>query len=502
MRGDDGMERMKRAAVIGAGLGGLALAIRLQAAGVATTVIEARDRPGGLASAHERQGFTFDGGPATLTNPDCLRELWALGGHDLARDVTLLPVSPFRRLMWPDGTRFDHSDDDAALMREIGGLSPEDAGGYRRFLAYSAAVWRDVRAELGPVAFQDLTRMAKAAPVLARHRAWRSLHAMISSFVKDTHLREALSVHVLLMGGDPTTISAIHAFSHQMEHDGGVWYPRGGMGALVAAMVRQFERLGGALMLGDPAVEIETRGDRVTGVRAASGWRADFDAVASNADVVHTLGGLLGHTLRGRVMAGRLARKRFAPSVFVAHFGIEGIWPGIPHHSVLFGPRHAGLLRDIHDHGVLPADLLLHLHHPSVTDPAMAPEGMSTFSAVALVPHLGKLPIDWDQEGEAYADRILDHVEARLIHGLRDRLVLRFHMTPADIGRDLSAHLGSAFGLEPLLRQSAWLRVHNRDDAIPNLYFVGAGTHPGAGVPGVVASAKVTARLMLEEGRQ
>lgn len=490
---------MKKAAVIGAGFGGLALAIRLQASGIETVLIEARDRPGGQACAWQRRGFAFDAGPAALADPDCLKELWALSGHDMARDVTLLPVTPFRRLHWPDGTRFDVSDDDAALMREIAALSPADAGGYRRFLDYAEDACGEIHRKLGHVAFLDLAAMLKAAPALARQRAWRSLHSVVSSFVKDAHLREALGVHALLVGGNPMTASAVHALIHKLERDGGLWFPKGGMQALALAMAAHFARLGGTLRLGDAAVEIETRGDFATGVRTASGWREEFDAVASNADAVHSYRTLLGGTHRGRQAADRLARKRFSPSLFVVHFGIEGIWPGIPHHSILLGPRYGGLFTDIFEHGVLPADFLVHLHHPSVTDPGLAPEGMSAFSAVVPVPHLGKLPIDWDEAGEAYAGRILDHIEARLIPGLRDRLVTRFHTTPADLARDLSAHHGSAFGLEPVPSQLAWFRVHNRDDAIPNLYFVGAATHPGAGIPGVVGSAKATAALMLED---
>jgi phytoene desaturase len=216
---------------------------------------------------------------------------------------------------------------------------------------------------------------------------------------------------------------------------------------------------------------------------------------------MHSYRDLLSQSGRGRRVAKSLDRKRWSPSLFVVHFGIKGTWPGIPHHMILFGPRYRDLLHDIYDTGVLPADFSLYLHHPSVTDPAMAPEGCSTFYALAPVPHLGKLPVDWETLKESYADRILAEVERRLIPDLRDRIVTRFCYTPQDFSGDLNAHLGSAFSLEPLLTQSAWFRTHNRDDVIPNLYFVGAGTHPGAGIPGVVGSAKATARLMLEDLR-
>ena len=486
-------------AVIGAGFGGLALAIRLQSAGIATTLIEARDRPGGRAYVWRRDGFTFDAGPTVITDPACLEELWALSGSRLADDVTLIPVSPFYRLNWPDGTNFDYSNDEPALRAEIARLAPGDVAGYARFLDYAAGVYREGYEKLGHVAFLDFAAMIRAAPALARYQAWRSVYSMVSSFVADERLRQALSFHTLLVGGNPMTTSAIYALIHKLEKAGGVWFAKGGTNRLVAGMVALFERLGGTIRLGDPVAEIETIGDHVAGVRTASGWQQRFDAVASNADVVHSYRDLLGGSGRGRRVARALERKRFSPSLFLVHFGIKGSWHGIPHHMILFGPRYGGLLRDIYDTGVLPADFSLYLHHPSVTDPTMAPEGCSTFYALAPVPHLGKLPADWDALAEPYADRILAEIERRLIPGLRHRIVTRFHYTPRNFAEDLNAHLGSAFSLEPILTQSAWFRTHNRDDMIPNLYFVGAGTHPGAGIPGVVGSAKATAALMLAD---
>jgi phytoene desaturase len=497
---------MKTAAVIGAGFGGLALAIRLQSAGIATVLVEARDKPGGRAYVWERATdagtFTFDAGPSVITDPNCLAELWRLSGRDMAEDVELIPVDPFYRLSWPDGTSFDYSNDDAALARQIAALNPQDVAGYRRFLDYAGGVYREGYEKLGHVAFLDFASMMKAAPELLKHQAWRSVYSMVSSFVKDPHLRQALSFHTLLVGGNPLTTSAIYALIHKLERDGGVWFPRGGTHALVRAMVAQFERLGGAVRLGDPVASIDTLGDHVTGITTRDGWHGSFDAVASNADVMHSYRDLLTSTHRGARAARALEKKRFSPSLFLVHFGIKGAFPGIPQHSVLFGPRYEGLLKDIYDHGVLARDFALYLHHPTVTDPSLAPEGCSTFYALAPVPHLGKLPVDWDQVGPIYADRILDHLEARLIPGLRERLVTSFHYSPMDFAGDLNAHLGSAFSLEPLLTQSAFFRVHNRDDRIPNLYFVGAGTHPGAGIPGVVGSAKATAALMLDDLRR
>lgn len=490
---------MKRAVVIGAGFGGLALAIRLQSAGVDTVVVEARDKPGGRAYYWEKDGFTFDAGPTVITAPQALEELWALSGHRMAEDVTLAPVNPFYRLNWPDGTNFDYGNDDAALAGEIAKLDPADIAGYRRFLDYSAGVYREGYEKLGHVPFLDFTSMVKAAPDLAKYQAWRSVYSMVSSFVKNEKLRQALSFHTLLVGGNPMTTSAIYALIHKLERDGGVWCAMGGTNRLVAGMARLFERLGGVLRLGDPVTEIETLGERATAVITKSGARFEADAVASNADLVHSYRDLLKDSRSAQRTAARLIKKRFSPSLFLVHFGIKGTWPGIPHHMILFGPRYKGLLEDIYDHGVLSQDFALYLHHPTVTDPSLAPEGHSTFYALAPVPHLGKFPVDWSEITPVLEKRILDEVGRRLIPDIHERIVTRFSYAPNDFRDDLGAHLGSAFSLEPILSQSAYFRAHNRDDSIPNLYFTGAGTHPGAGIPGVIGSAKATATLMLEQ---
>ncbi|MHA6718375.1 phytoene desaturase [Sphingomonas sp. RS6] len=492
---------MARAAVIGAGFGGLALAIRLQSAGIDTTLIEGRDKPGGRAYFWERDGFTFDGGPTVITDPGALEELWRLSGHDIAEDVTLKPVLPFYRLSWPDGTTFDYTNDDAVLANEIAKLDPDDIAGYRRFLTYSESVYQEGYVKLGTKAFLDFKSMLKAAPALMQHQAWRSVYSMVSSFVKNEKLREALSFHTLLVGGNPMATSSIYALIHKLERDGGVWWAEGGTNRLIAGMVRHFERLGGVVRLGDPVEEIQTLGDRVTGVRTKSGFEVEVDAVASNADIVHSYRDLLRGSRSAQRTSNRLVGKRFSPSLFVVHLGLRGTFPDIPHHMILFGPRYKGLLDDIYSHGVLSEDFSLYLHHPSASDPGMAPEGHSTFYLLAPVPHLGKFPTDWKDVGPILEQRILAEVQRRLIPDLADRIVTKFHYAPTDFRDDLNAHLGSGFSLEPILTQSAWFRVHNRDDAIANLYFVGAGTHPGAGIPGVVGSAKATATLMLDDLR-
>ena len=496
---------MRRAVVIGAGIGGLGLAIRLQSAGIDTTIVEARDKPGGRAYYWERPTeagtFTFDAGPTVITAPDALKELWRLSGRDIGEDVKLVPVSPFYRLSWPDGTRFDYSNDDRQLRGELARLSPEDVEGYRRFLAYSAGVYEAGYLRLGHAAFLDFMSMVRAAPALVKHQAWRSVYSVVASYVKNEKLRQALSFHTLLVGGNPMTASAIYALIHKLERDGGVWWAEGGTNRLVSGMVALFERLGGVIRLGDPVTAIDTLGDRVTGVRTRGGAEFAAEMVASNADIVHSYRDLLRGSRTAQRTAATLERKRFSPSLFLVHFGVRGNFPEIPHHNILFGPRYQGLLEDIYEHGVLAEDFSLYLHHPSATDPRMAPEGHATFYALAPVPHLGKFPADWRDVGPVLEARILAEVKKRLIPDLDARIVTRFSYAPPDFASDLNAHLGSAFSLEPLLSQSAWFRPHNRDDDIANLYFVGAGTHPGAGIPGVLGSAKATAALMIGESK-
>lgn len=484
------------AIVIGSGFGGLALAIRLQSAGIATTIVEARDRPGGRAYVWKKGGYIFDAGPTVITDPACLEELWALSGSRLADDVTLLPVHPFYRLIWNDGTQFDYSNDEAQLNAEIAKLDPADVAGYARFLEYSKGVYEEGYLKLGAVPFLNFGAMLKAAPALAKYQAWRSVYSVVSGYVGNDKLRQALSFHSLLVGGNPMKTSSIYALIHQLEKLGGVWFAKGGTHALVSGMVALFERLGGKLLLGEKVSRITHAGKRVSGVETANGKVLAADLVATNGDLVHSYGLIAGSDYAARKVRS-LTRKRFSPSLFVVHFGLNGSFPEIAHHSILFSDRYGPLLDDIYKHGRLADDPSIYLHHPSATDPGMAPAGKAAFYALAPVPHMGRAPVDWAIEGPRYRDVVLGRVRDLLIPDLDERIDTCFHYTPQDFADDLGAHLGSAFSLEPVLTQSAWFRGHNRDDHFANLYFVGAGTHPGAGIPGVVGSAKATASLIV-----
>jgi phytoene desaturase len=496
------MNHPKTAVVVGAGFGGLALAIRLQAGGTQTTLLEKRDKPGGRAYVYEDQGFVFDAGPTVITDPSCIEELFTLAGKRIEDYVEMLPVTPFYRLCWEDGSHFDYANDQEALDRQIHAINPADVAGYRRFLAYSKAVFEEGYIKLGTVPFLTFRDMIAAGPQLAKLQAWRSVYSMVSKFVQDEHLRQAFSFHSLLVGGNPFATSSIYTLIHALERRWGVWFPRGGTGALVRGLVRLFEDIGGRIELNAAVAQIETRAERASGVRLADGRFFAADAVASNADVVHTYADLLNGHPRGGSEAASLRKKRFSNSLFVIYFGLNHHHSQLQHHTVCFGPRYRALIDEIFNSDTLADDFSLYLHAPCVTDPSLAPPGCGSHYVLAPVPHLGNADIDWDVEGPRYRDKIFAYLEERYMPGLRSQLVTSRIFTPFDFRDQLNAHVGSAFSLEPVLTQSAWFRPHNRDSALANLYLVGAGTHPGAGVPGVIGSAKATAGLMLGQVRE
>lgn len=491
--------KSRKAIVIGSGFGGLAAAIRLQSAGIQTTIFEKRDLPGGRAYVYRDKGFTFDAGPTVITAPECLEELFSLSGRRMSDYIELMPVTPFYRLFWEDGFKFDYTNDMTETLEQIRGLSPRDVKGYQDFLAYSKEVFAEGYTKLAHVPFLNWWSMIRVAPQLVKLGAYRSVYSTVAKFIKDEHLRQAFSFHSLLVGGNPFTTSSIYTLIHYLERNWGVFFPRGGTGALVRALVKLFEDLGGQIRYQAEIERIVTEGSRVSGVRLASGETLPCDICVSNADVVHTYRDMLKDAPAARTKTKKLLNMNQSMSLVVIYFGTKKRYPQLAHHNVLFGPRYKGLLRDIFANGRLPEDFSLYLHAPTVSDPSLAPEGCEAFYVLSPVSNLGKLEIDWAKEGPVYADKILSYLEERYLPGLRENLVTQRIFTPADFKHELNAHQGAAFSLEPVLTQSAFFRTHNRDENLRGLYVVGAGTHPGAGVPGVVNSAKATAGLVLSD---
>ncbi len=491
--------RPRRAAVVGSGFGGMAAAIRLQAAGVQSVLFEARDKPGGRAYVYQQDGFTFDAGPTVITAPQCIEELFQVAGRSMADYVEMLPVTPFYRLAWSDGDAFDYVGDSDAMLEQIRARNPADAAGYLRFVDYTKRVFEKGYEELAATPFLRFVDMLKVAPDLALLRADRSVYATVARFVQNEHVRQALSFHSLLVGGNPFETSSIYTLIHYLERKWGVFFPRGGTGALVQALVRLYQELGGELRLSTPVRGIELREENGRTVHRVTSDRGqeDFDLVVSNADLHHTYAKLYAGDARAERTRQKLEKADWSMSLFVLYFGTDRSYD-IAHHTVVFGPRYEGLLKDIFDGSSLPDDFSLYLHAPTVTDPSLAPPGCGAYYVLSPVPHLGNAPIDWEKTAPEYADKILGSLE-RLMPDLRKHVVTQRWFTPQDFQSELSAFHGSAFSVAPKLTQSAWFRPHNRDPKIPGLYIVGAGTHPGAGLPGVINSAKATLAVILED---
>ena len=483
------------AVVIGSGFGGLAAAIRLGARGWRVTVLERLDRPGGRARSFRQDGFRFDAGPTIVTAPHLFEELWTLCGRRLADDVELRPVSPFYRVRFDDGTWFDYSGDAAAMRAEVARLSPGDVAGYERLMAASAAIYRVGFERLGDVPFATWRDMARALPDLLRLGCWRSVHGLVAHHVKDARLRTLFSFHPLLIGGNPFAASAVYALIATLERRFGVHYAMGGTGALVRGLVDLIAAQGNAIRYRADVAEILVRDGRARGVRLAGGQQIAADIVVSNADSAATYRRLLPAGHRRRWTDRRLDRARYSMGLFVWYFGTSRRYPEVAHHTLVLGPRYRGLLDDIFVGKRLADDMSLYLHRPTATDPAMAPAGCDAFYALSPVPHLDS-GTDWRAGAERYRAAVARRLAQTVLPGLEDCIVTSRVMTPLDFRDELLSERGAAFGLEPILTQSAWFRPHNRSEEIAGLYLVGAGTHPGAGLPGVLCSARILDRVL------
>jgi phytoene desaturase len=483
------------AVIIGSGFGGLAAAVRLGARGYRVTVLERLDAPGGRAYVRRRGGFVFDSGPTVITAPFLLEELWALAGRRLADDVDLRPVDPFYRIRFHDGAVFDYSGDAARMRAEVARLAPSDVDGYERFVAASERIFRVGFEELAHVPFGSWTDMARIVPSMIRLGSFRSVYDMVAAHVRDDRLRQVLSFHPLLVGGNPFSTTSIYTLIAFLERRWGVHFPIGGTGALVQGLVKLVLGLGGEVRCDAPVAEVRVERGRATGVRLASGEAIDADVVVSNADAAFTYRHLVPREARRTWTDARIDRARYSMGLFVWYFGTKRVYPGVAHHTILLGPRYKELLDDIFFRQSLADDFSLYLHRPTATDPSLAPPGHDTFYVLSPVPHLGG-GTDWAEKAEPYRRAIEARLCETLLPGLAGEVVVSETMTPQRFADDLLAFRGAAFGMEPILTQSAYFRPHNASEDVDGLFLVGAGTHPGAGVPGVLSSARVLDRLV------
>ena len=492
----DGFDPRPRALVIGAGFGGLAAAIRLGARGYRVTVLERLDQPGGRARVFDQDGFAFDAGPTIVTAPYLFEELWRLAGRRLEDDVELKLMDPFYRIRFDDGSVFDACGDEDRMRAQIRALAPEDEAGYDRYLEASKRAFDIGFVGMGQEAFNTLPSMLRRLPDVLRLNGHRSVHWLVARHFKNPKLRIVFSFHPLLIGGNPFAVTSIYSLISHLEKTWGVWSAMGGTGALVRGMVRLIEGQGGEVRLNADVAEITTEGRRATGVRLADGERIAAPVVVCNADTLWSY----EHLLPGRKTLGawrNIVPPQHSMGLYVWYFGTDRQYRDVAHHSILLGPRYKELLRDIFRRKRLADDFSLYLHRPTATDPSLAPEGGDAFYALCPVPHLGS-GSDWTVEGPKRRAAIIRRLEETVLPDLSRHIVTERVMSPLDFRDDLNAIQGAGFGPEPLLLQSAWFRAHNSSEEVEGLWMVGAGTHPGAGLPGVLTSAQIVDDLIPE----
>ena len=484
-----GPSHVPLALVVGAGFGGLAAAIRLSAMGYRVQVLEKLDGPGGRAYVRRQDGFTFDGGPTIITVPFLFEELWQLCGRKLSDDIDLRLMDPFYRVRFDDGTYFDYSGDPERMRAEVARVSPDDVAGFDKFVAEADLCYQLGFEALGCKAFDSIFDLLAALPSMARMRAWRTMHGLVASYFKHPKLRMAMSLQTLLIGGNPFSVTGVYSLINALERRYGVYSAMGGTGAIVQGMVNLLQARGVPLRCNAEVKRIMVEDGRATGVQLATGEQLSADIVVCNSDTAWTYRNLVAPEHRRHWTDQRIERGRYSMSLFVWYFGTDRQYTDVPHHTMVLGPRYEGLLTDIFRHHRLADDFSLYLHRPSATDPSVAPSGCDTFYVLSPVPHL-QSGTDWAQQAEPYRQAVCRRLEETLLPGLSQHVISSHVMTPQNFQDDLLSFKGAAFGLEPLLLQSAWFRPHNRSEDVENLFMVGASTHPGAGVPGVLMSAK------------
>ncbi len=484
-----------KAIVIGSGFGGLAAAIRLSCKGYDVEVLEKLDAPGGRASVHRQDGFTFDAGPTIITAPQLLEELWTLCGKRMSDDITLKPMEPFYRIRFDDGSWFDYSGDEDTMRREVVRFCPADLPGFERFVAAADQACKLGFEDLGGMPFNSFSDLLAALPSMVKMMAWESLYTLVSRHISDPKLRIVFSFHPLLIGGNPFAVTRVYSLINTLERRWGVHWAMGGTGALVQGLVKLLAARGVPVRCNAPVTRIHVEQGRACGVTLDNGERLDADIVVSNGDPAWTYRHLIDARHRRHWTDRKVARGKYSMSLFVWYFGTNRRYHDVPHHMIMLGPRYRELLDDIFKHHHLADDYSLYLHRPSASDPSVAPADCDAFYVLAPVPHLGS-GTDWSRDAERFRQSIQRHLENTVLPGLGQHVVTSKLMTPQDFQDRLWSYQGAAFGLEPILLQSAWFRPHNRSEDIEGLYMVGAGTHPGAGVPGVLMSAKAMATVV------
>jgi phytoene desaturase len=487
----------KNILVIGSGFGGLGAASRLLSAGHDVTILEKRDKLGGRAYVYEQNGFKFDGGPTVITAPFLFDDIWEAAGKKREDYVEFVPCDPFYRIFDHTGKSFDYNNDHEFTLKEIEKWNPEDKQGYEDFLATTKPIFDKGFTELADKPFLKVSDMLKVAPDLIRLQSHKNVYKYVSQFIKNDFLRQCFSFHPLLVGGNPFDTTSIYAMIHYLEREWGVHYAMGGTGSIVNAFEKLITEQGGKFRLSTEVDEILVTNGKATGVRLANGEILEADTVVSNADVAFTYKNMIKPTHRKKYTDRKIARTKYSMSLFVIYFGTNRQYrdQGLAHHNIILGPRYKALLDDIFDNKIVAEDFSLYLHMPTLTDPSIAPDGHEGFYVLSPVPHLDS-GTDWETFGPVYKKAIMDFLEENYLPDLSKHLVAEHYIDPLHFQNELNSYKGSAFSVQPILTQSAWFRPHNKSEDVDDLYFVGAGTHPGAGLPGVLSSSIIAQDLI------
>lgn len=487
----------KKIIVIGSGFGGLASSIRLAARGHDVEIYEKLDKPGGRAYVYDINGFKFDAGPTVITAPFLFAELFKLAGKNMDDYFRLVPLNPFYRIFNHEGRYFDYNDDTDFTLSQIDKWNPNDKDGYIKFIKTTKAIFQKGFIELGDKPFLKFTDMLKVAPALIKLQSYKNVYSYVSRFIKDDFLRQCFSFHPLLVGGNPFDTTSIYALIHYMERQWGIHYAIGGTGSVVRGLAKLFEELGGKIHLNSEIKEITAEKRKVTGVKLANGAVFKADAIVSNGDVAFTYMNMIDKKYRRKFTDRKIKSMKYSMSLFVIYFGTKKKYNDtkLVHHNIILGKRYRGLLDDIFTKKQLAEDFSLYLHMPTYTDNSVAPNGCSAFYVLSPVPHLGS-GIDWRKQAKPYRDKIMSFLEQNYLPDLQSNIIAEHWIDPLYFRDKLNSYLGSAFSVQPVLTQSAWFRPHNRSEDFDNLYFAGAGTHPGAGLPGVLSSAKIVDNLI------
>ena len=484
-----------KAIVIGAGFGGIAAALRLRAKGYAVTLIDRCAALGGRAQVYEREGFRHDAGPTVITAPFLFEELFALFGERFADHVKLVPLTPWYRFQFADGDAFDYGGTLEATLAEIERIEPRDRAGYLALLEHSRRIYDIGFTQLSAQPFHRLGTMLRQVPHLLGLRNYETVWQMVSRHLVSDKLRRAFSIQPLLVGGNPFDTTSIYGLIHFLERAHGVHFAMGGTGAVTQALGGLMERQGVEVRLGVTVERVRIEQGVARGVVLSDGTVVDADIVVSDADAAHLYRDLVPRAEQALASRVKLSQAHYSMGLFVMYFGTTRTYPDVAHHTIWMGERYRELLEDIFHRQKLAEDFSLYVHRPTATDPSFAPAGQDSFYVLCPVPNL-QADIDWATEGPRLRDRIVDALERTMLPGLKAAITADFYKTPEDFRDEYRSVHGAGFSVAPIFRQSAWFRFHNKSESVRNLYLVGAGTHPGAGVPGVLCSAKVIDALI------